>query len=331
MKSPDGTKPLVIDGVGLNLTALKDGDIASLDGVFERYESFGCSHVELTARRLDVVVDGRLNIRRTVQIADILSRHALKPTLHAPHAINLMDVPRFDLHFAAAEASIRFCRRVGAHSMVIHHGRVPHADWVDGKDRLLAQEREALRRLGDIAAAAGVRIAVENIIARPGKEGYPYGADPRALADQLAAVDHPAVGGCLDFGHAWLSAKTWDFDYIDALTYFSEFVWHLHLHDNCGRPDSTRFADAGDRVALGFGDMHAPMFWGTIPWAELLPSMRFRPGTFAGIELDGRYAGEARTVVDTAWAFARFLSGEADAGVLVSPYEHGPEMGAAAE
>ena len=322
---------LTIDGVGLNLTAMKDGYIASLDGIFRRYAAFGCSHVELTARRLDVVLNGRLNVGRTEAVAEILAGHSLKPTLHAPHAINLMDTPRLDRHVAAAEASIAFCKRVGAHSMVIHHGRVPRVDWVDNKAALLMQERDALRRLGDIAADAGVRIAVENIIAQPGKTGFPYGADPRALTDQLAAVDHPAVGGCLDFGHAWLSATTWGFDYIEALETFSEMVWHLHLHDNCGRPDDTRFGDAGDRVALGFGDMHAPMFWGTIPWADLLPRMRFRPGTFGGIELHGRYNHEAETVVRTAWAFADFLNGRSDAAALCDPYEQSPQVGRAAE
>jgi sugar phosphate isomerase/epimerase len=320
-----------IAGVGLNLTAMKDGDIGSLDALLGRYVEYGCSHVELTARRLDVVVDGRLNIRRMEQVAEIVSRHKVTPTLHAPHGINLMDTPRHDQHVAATEASIAFCQRLGIPSMVMHHGRVPHSEWVDGKAAFLAQEREALRRLGDIAGAAGVNIAVENIIARPGKTGFPYGADVRALTEQLAAVNHPAVGGCLDFGHAWLSATTWDFDFVDALETFSEFVWHLHLHDNCGRPDDTRFMDGGDRVALGFGDMHAPMFWGTIPWAELLPRMRFRPNTYGMIELAGRYNHEARTVVDTAWAFAAFLNGTADATTLESPYIPDTRIGQAAE
>lgn len=89
--------------------------------------------------------------------------------------------------------------------------------------------------------------------------------------------------------------------------------------------------DGGDRVALGFGDMHAPMFWGTIPWAELLPRMRFRPNTYGMIELAGRYNHEARTVVDTAWAFAAFLNGTADATTLESPYIPDTRIGQAAE
>ena len=145
-----------------------------------------------------------------------------------------------------------------------------------------------------------------------------YGSDPRALATQLAEVDHTRVGACLDFGHAWLSAATLGFDFIPAIAELSPHVWHLHLHDNCGRPGGgTGIADSGDEVAFGQGDMHAPMFWGTIPWAELLPEMRFREGTYGMIELNGRYNLYAQGVVDAAWAIAKHLDGAA----LTNPWE----------
>ena len=122
----------------------------------------------------------------------------------------------------------------------------------------------------------------------------------------------------MDFGHAWLSAGPMGFDYIAALEALSPWVWHLHLHDNCGRAPDPGIGDAGDMAALGLGDMHAPMFLGTIPWAALLPRMRFRKGTKGMIELHWRYMADAADVVATARAFAAFLDG---GPAPVNPFE----------
>lgn len=296
----------IIEGVGLNLTDMSPGRTDLLPEILARYRAIGCSHVELTARRLDFVVAGRLNVARAEAVGEIVAEAGLVPVLHANHAINLMDPDAADLHEAAAAASIAACARLGAGSMVLHSGVLPadlHA--AEGPARRAA-ERDRLRRLGDLAGQAGVRLAVENLIGKPGAPRVAYGADPVALAEQLAEVAHPWVGACLDFGHGWLSAHALGFDYMAAIEALSPFVWHLHLHDNFGR--SGHSPDPGDEVTLGIGDMHAPMFMGSIPWAGLLPRMRFRPRTFGGIELNGRYRAEAATVVATAHAIAAHLN-----------------------
>ncbi len=306
----------IIDGVGLNLTDMTPGRLDQLPGILSHYRAIGCSHVEVTARRLDLVLGGRLNLPRTDAVAAMVADAGLTPVLHANHGINLMHSTDGAMHAAVAEASIAACVRLGAGSMVLHSGILPaelHAS--EGPARRAA-ERDTLRRLGDLAGQAGVRLAVENLIANPASGRVAYGADPAALAEQLEAVAHPWVGACLDFGHGWLSAHVLGFDYIDAIAALSPFVWHLHLHDNFGRPGQS--ADPGDDAALGIGDMHAPMFAGSIPWADLLPRMRFRPRTFGGIELNGRYCTEAATVVATAHAIAAHLNHGA---ALANPYK----------
>jgi sugar phosphate isomerase/epimerase len=308
----------IIDGIGLNLTSLPDGRLDLLRGMLTRWREVGCTHVEVTARRLDLVVGGRLWAARCDAVAAMVAEAGLKPVLHANHAINLMDPAEADFHEACAEASIAACARLGGHSMVLHSGKVPAAAFAEAGARLLAAERERLKRLGDSAGRAGVRLAVENMIApRAPEAATAYGASPAALAEQLDAVGHEWVGACLDFGHAFLSADRLGFDYIAELEALSPFVWHLHLHDNCGRSGRSNSGDAGDEATLGFGDMHAPMFMGRIPWAELLPRMRFRPRTFGGIELNGRYNAEAATVVATAHAIAAHVNKGAP---LTNPY-----------
>ena len=306
----------IIEGVGLNLTDMVPGRIDQLAETLERYRAIGCSHVELTARRLDFVIGGRLNVARTEKVAEIVAGSGLVPVLHANHAINLMHPTDADLHEATAAASIAACARLGAGSMVLHSGVLPANLHAAESGPRRAVERDRLRRLGDLAGRAGVRLAVENLIAQQGAPHVAYGADPNALAEQLSQVAHPWVGACLDFGHGWLSAHALGFDYLAAVEALSPFVWHLHLHDNFGRAGFTD--DPGDDAALGIGDMHAPMFMGSIPWAELLPRMQLRPRTFGGIELNGRYRSQAETVVATAHAIAGHVNHGA---ALANPYK----------
>lgn len=309
----------IVTGCGLNLTSIAPGDLEGADRLMACWAEIGCSHVEISARRLDIIVGGQLSVPAVRRVANMIDRHGMAPVLHAPHGINLMDRPRRDMHVAAAEASIEFCRITGCSSMVLHSGHVPAQEWVVHRDALLGEERDQMRRLGDLAERAGVNIAVENLIASPlNAERIIYGADPRALATQLAAVDHPRVGACLDFGHAFLSAAMLGFDFIDACATLSPQVWHLHLHDNFGRPSGrTGIDDSGDAAVMGQGDMHAPIFWGAIPWTEILPRMQFRQGTFGMIELDGRYNAYAEGVLQSAHNIAAHLDG----APLVNPWE----------
>ncbi|WP_417681409.1 sugar phosphate isomerase/epimerase family protein [Roseibium sp.] len=295
---------------GLNTSFLPGSDMTALAQVLDTYETYDMSHVEITSRRLDVIMGGRIIEERAKAAEDVLAGRKINYVLHADHAINLMNLPDLEMHRATAAASVELCRRYGMTSMVMHSGNAPKDVWAESRDKLLEIEREELKRLGDLAAGAGVQIAVENLIADPSGNRVESGADPRPLAEQIAAVNHPAIGGCLDFGHAFLSAPVLGFDFVEAIAEFSGQVWHLHLHDNFGIPDRKTNGDEGSRISLGIGDLHLPMGWGTIPWRELLPKMDFRKGTYAMIELRGRYREVEDKVAATAKIFADYWNGD---------------------
>ena len=94
----------IIAGTGLNLTSIAPGDLDGADRLMARWAEIGCSHVEISARRLDIILGGRLNMPAVSRVAAMIERHGMAPVLHAPHAINLMDRPRRAMHVAAAEA-----------------------------------------------------------------------------------------------------------------------------------------------------------------------------------------------------------------------------------
>lgn len=110
-----------IAGCGLNLTSVSPGDLDAADRLMARWAEIGCTHVEISARRLDINAGGRLNKPAADRMAQMIDRHGMAPVLHASHGLNLMDRARREMHVAAAEASIEFCRITGSASMVIHN------------------------------------------------------------------------------------------------------------------------------------------------------------------------------------------------------------------
>ena len=111
-----------------------------------------------------------------------------------------MDLGRQALQKEVLTSSVRFAGEIGASTVVCHAGqRVASRDARFRLRDQLSAERAALREVGDIAIELGVTVAVENYL--PDKsvlvgEAYDYSTWPSDLAEQISAVDHPAVGIC---------------------------------------------------------------------------------------------------------------------------------------
>lgn len=202
-----------------------------------------------------------------------------------------------------------FAGEIGALTVVCHAGvrnNRQHA-----RHSLMAQldtERRVLREVGDLAAELGVTIAVENwcpIEPLINGNRYTYSVWPSELAGQVAAVDHPAVGICLDVGHAFVASSFHGFDFIEECAVAAPLVSHLHLHDNLGRPEHVRESEPTERLAYGLGDLHLPPGKGTIPLDELLSRVAFPRNPAACVELP---SGTAPTVAMEALETARTLA-----------------------
>ncbi len=136
----------------------------------------------------------------------------------------------------------------------------------------------ALRTLGDVAAASGVRIGVENVLNLP---------TPNEQVGLIDRVDHPAVRATLDTGHtnywfqrdslpllphndgaAWYNARLMRI--MDAL---GDRIIHVHLQDTA-LPEMT--------------DQHLPLGMGMIDLAAVLARLHAR--NYTGLlELEQRF------------------------------------------
>jgi sugar phosphate isomerase/epimerase len=290
------------------------GSVEGLARGLARIKQAGATHAELSTAALHVTVGARDNTPRVTEVADVCAKAGLRYTLHAPIMVNFMDETHGDLHLQVLLSSIRFAAIVGASVVVIHPGRVtPQAD-VAARKRLLAVERELVLRAADVAGRHDIRIGLENL--NPNRDMMAglqtsYALDPAALAEQLAAIDHPAVCGVLDFAHGWLAAGRLGFDYAAHVRAFAPYVGHLHVTDNCGQPITAPFTADADHVAFGMGDLHLPIGWGTVPYDSLLTDLPLRPGSVANLELAGAHVSELEASIAATGRIAERLNGVA--------------------
>lgn len=148
------------------------------------------------------------------------------------------------LYAEALEALAELGGRIGVFHLQPCAARSPEQLW----QRLL----EGCRWLGDAAAEAGVRVALET--------GYPAGD---AFARLVRQADHSAVGACIDVGHLAASvgrekqstdqgAAAFNDYLLHLVDELGDKLWHLHVHD-------VRYVDWRDHRELGTGIINFPL------------------------------------------------------------------------
>jgi sugar phosphate isomerase/epimerase len=190
-------------GVGISLPRLCLQGVSALADDLEALKIAGPNFAEVWPDHLGIILGGNLDAERAQPVQELLLKTDLAYTVHAPLEVNLMDLTAHDVQRDVLEASLWFANSIGADVVVCHAGqRIGPRDARYSLREQFAAERVALREAGDLAGELGVTIAVENYYPEvPIVRGavYDYSVWPSELAEQISAVDHPAVGLCLDF------------------------------------------------------------------------------------------------------------------------------------
>lgn len=252
-------------------------------------KNLGADFVEIWPQNLGLILGGNLDEFRLRVVRELLLEANLAYTVHAPLEINLMDLTTRNLQRNILSASLRFAEIIGAKTVVCHAGqRLGSRDSRYSMREQLFAEQSALREAGDLAGEIGATIAVENYYPElPIVRGdvYNYSVWPSELAGQVSAVDHPAVGICLDVGHAALAAGVFGFDYFEECAAVAPLVRHVHLHDNLRRTNLTGEPPVSEHAVYGLGDLHLPPGRGAIPLSELFGRVDFPEDPSCCVEL----------------------------------------------
>ena len=280
---------MVFRSVGTNLVRPYEDGVGGLAEDLKTLEGAGPDFVEVWPQNLGVILGGHLDTSRLRAVSELLLGSDLAYTVHAPLEVNLMDLTSPGLQRDVLDASLRFAKVIGAGVVVCHAGqRVGARDARHSMGAQLSAERSALREAGNLAEELGVTIAVENYYPEwPIVRGavYDYSVWPSRLADQISAVDHPAVGICLDVGHAALAAGFFGFDLIGECGAIASLVRHVHLHDNLQRTNVSGEPPVSEHTVYGLGDLHLPPGRGTIPLEGLFRRMDFPERPSCCVEL----------------------------------------------
>jgi sugar phosphate isomerase/epimerase len=102
-----------------------------------------------------------------------------------------------------------------------------------------------VHELAETGRRAGVKLAVENNVCRPGQQDLLLLHAPDEFRRLLETTPADRVGVLLDTGHLSVSSQTLDFDPQDFLRAVEGRVLAVHLHDNDGVTDLHRPAEQG--------------------------------------------------------------------------------------
>jgi D-psicose/D-tagatose/L-ribulose 3-epimerase len=158
------------------------------------------------------------------------------PQAHAHLAANVAspDAAVRDNDIRLLRAHMALAARLGVKTVVIHPGKGEGITSRAERARSRACNVEVFRRLGDEAAAAGMRIGLENMMRR----GF---ASPHEMLDLLEAIDHPAVAFTLDTSHAHAAG----FNLPEYVKEMGTRLIATHISDNDGSVDQHRVPGSG--------------------------------------------------------------------------------------
>jgi sugar phosphate isomerase/epimerase len=255
---------------------LPDGTPDLLDRSLARIAALGYTHAGIgAALTWDVILAGTVDRERLDPFLEVLQgyRDRLRFYVHGP-VVNLFDLAIPEMHERTLEAAVEVMGLVGAEIMVIHPPE--RHPWPLGAPvhmfDLLARERTVMCRLGDRVADWGGRIAIENM--SPDREGYHYAFWPERLVAQVEAIDHPAIGICIDTEHLYRAAAWFGFDFLDAVRQMAPLTMFFHLNESTGRVSTEK--DMSYIRPLGVGEMSLPPgLIGEIPFDAMFAEIHY--------------------------------------------------------
>lgn len=222
----------------------------------------GFRWIQLPAPPTSVLVDPRTCIPHARAAGAIVSAAGLRSVLHAPAEL----MAGTHEHDRGIEGAIAYAAECGAAAVVLHARSL--CDGRGAGDRMLAETR-ALARLAPMAERVGVTLVLENLApVYPGPETV--SANPLALRALARRISSPAVGLCLDVGHANVVAGLRRTSLSRMVEPVLDMVALFHVHDNLGARWIRDNRPELDPIRL---DLHLPPGRGSLPWDEVGPSL----------------------------------------------------------
>ena len=229
-------------------------------------EAAGFAWVQIPAPPSSVLLDPRASARHAGGLGATLGTTGLRRIVHGPGSLQVggRDGDR------AMEGLLSYAAEAGAELVVYHAANFP--DQPASEDRLLAETR-SLANAARLAERLGVVIAIENLApVFPGPDALSF--TPSVLRTMANRISSPALGLCLDVGHANVVADLRRADPMELIEPALNHTVLFHLHDNFGARRGGTAPPELDPLRL---DLHLPPGRGSTPWQTLAPRLGTHP------------------------------------------------------
>lgn len=235
--------------------------------MLKEIEAAGFGFVQVPCPPPSVLVHPRDAHRHAAALSAALGTAGLRRVLHGPGSVRA-GTREGDL---ALEGLIAYAAEVGASHVVYHAANLP--DEPASEDGRLAETR-SLATLARRAERLGVIIALENLApVYPAPDALSF--TPMILRTMAKRISSPAVGLCLDVGHANVVAGLRRTDPLELIEPVLDRTVMFHLHDNLGARHDHSDSPELDPLRL---DLHLPPGRGTVPWDRLAPLFERKHG-----------------------------------------------------
>ena len=265
---------------GTGTATTHNPNLAALEACLSGIVAAGFSHAELACPDWGIWLGREVNVHQLRQVAKVTDkfRNRLRYTVHGPIAFHLMSQNDWPDRKRLLRAGLEATRELGADLMVYESGWIQ--EWPAGGFTtmldFMALERDLLREVGEECLAWNSKIAIETMAGAEYMRSYTDW--PHQLAEQIVLTNHRAVGVCIDTGHSNIGASRLGYDLLNGVRQLSPHVFTFHLHDNFGIWASPHLGlnhKSPESWALGLGDLHLPIGWGTIPFGQMLGEIDF--------------------------------------------------------
>lgn len=264
----------IINWNGKLITLKKDGEILAQ---LETLAKAGISNVMLAGLHQEEPLAFNV-FKEAARLGAMIQRAGFKISSH--HCILPVFAPlsqdQSGVHKTMAE-TVRFCSQLKARTMVFHPGRISgrHSNVqsifagfktevaANGVEKVIETAAENLQYMAEAAAAADMRIALENV----GK--FEPLADYKRLPELVNMANMENIGFCVDSGHAHAFGESLP-QWIELA---GEKIFETHFHDNHGILSGADLPPDSFIQSSKESDEHLFPGNGTIPWDKVIEAL----------------------------------------------------------
>lgn len=237
-----------------------------LDTYFKNIKNCGYDFSEFSLTAFPLIIEGKLNQRLMDHLLPQFEEAELEYTIHIGTGLDLRTEKNPELHLQVLKTSIDICKILKSDILTVHYEQKSQ------RKNIEKQFYDLNKEAAYYAGEQGVTLCMENIETE----------DYRLVPELIDYINSPAMRMTLDFGHLYLASRYFGDDYYKAIDEVAPYVAHTHIHDNTGTYEPLRLSDydkyktlgLNERIAFGQGDIHIPVFWGSLPIVESIKRLR---------------------------------------------------------